>query len=130
MKEIVGLSSARICRRCMASTISVSARWQTIVRTPHLPGAGWKSSTGPAAPVVATAASSAPRRNLSNRSASSLIFLSIIVGAGHVIATLFAVELAFALSQTAAADRAEKHWFLVADNGGRRFVRQIFGGVL
>ena len=25
-----------------------------MVRTPHFPSAGWKSSTGPAAPVVAT----------------------------------------------------------------------------
>src|SRR5258705_273130 len=44
-----------------------------MVRTPHFPSAGRKSSTGPAAPVVATATSSAPRRNLSNRLASSLI---------------------------------------------------------
>src|SRR5438105_12424471 len=57
----------------MAPTISESARCATIWRMLHWAGAGQKSSSEPAAPVIATATSSAPRLYLSNSSDISLI---------------------------------------------------------
>src|ERR1700752_1547369 len=104
---MVGLSSAMTWRKRITPIASASARWQTICRTLHLPS-GLKSSSGPAAPVVATASNSAPRRNLSRRSAISLINL-IVIRAGHVIAALVAKQFALALGKPPAADRAIQH---------------------
>ena len=44
-----------------------------ICRMLHFPGSGTKSNSGPAAPVIATATISAPRRKRSNNSANSLM---------------------------------------------------------
>src|SRR2546423_12588651 len=71
-----------------------------------------KSSSGPATPVVPTASNSAPRRNRSRRSDSSLIL--VVIGAAHEVAALLTKQLALALSQTAAAHRTKQHRLVVA----------------
>src|SRR5690348_2375426 len=105
-------------------TASESAKWHTICLTLHLSGPGLKSSSDPAAPVVDIASSSPPRRKRSRISARSLMNLivvfaeSIIIGAAHVIAALFAEQFAFSLGQTAAAHRTVQHGFVLRSRFG------------
>jgi hypothetical protein len=53
--------------------------------------------------------------------------VSIVIGAGHIIAALFTEQLALALGQTAAADGTVEHGFLFGTRLG--FRHNIFLGV-
>src|SRR5258708_31215737 len=78
-----------------------------IWRMVHLPGSGAKSTSSPAAPVSTVASNSGPRRKRSR--SSGMEFMSVVVGAAHVVAAFFTEQLALAACQPRGADRAVEH---------------------
>src|SRR5262245_33892343 len=73
----------------------------------HLPGAGTKSTSSPAAPVSTVASTSAPRRKRSRSSARE--FMSVVIRAAHEVAAFLALQFTTSAGQPHGTDRAVQH---------------------